>query len=174
MMTEVVGRMGRVMVTRLDKNEDLLGAIRNVVQRSGLKAGVVLSITGALTHAVLQKFEKGQKAIGVIELDGDMEVSGHGIVGWVSAPELGKKPFGVGRYVDGEPYVHVHLTVTSPEVTLCGHLMEGCRVRSNHEISHFTIVIAEVDGAALSMRSDPHVAGGLYHELVALPEGKSA
>ena len=171
MTSEVVGRMGRVYMTRLGKGEDLLQAIYGVVRRSGMKAGVVLSITGALTHAVLQKFEKGEKAIGVIELDGDMEVSGHGICGWVSAPERGKQPFGVGRYVNGEPYTHVHLTVTTAEATLCGHLMEGCKVRSNHEISHFTIMIAELEGAALSMRSDPNIPGGLYHELVALPEG---
>lgn len=169
MMSEIVGRMGRVIVTRLEKNEDLLLAIRNVVKRSGMKAGVVLSITGAVTHAVLQKFMTGQQAIGVVELEGPMEVSGHGIVGRVSAPERGKEPFGVGRYVDGDAYAHVHLTVTTPTQTLCGHLMEGCLVRSKHAISHFTIIIAEIEGAALSMRSDPQQPGGLYHELVAIP-----
>jgi predicted DNA-binding protein with PD1-like motif len=173
MTSEVVGRMGRVYMTRLGKNEDLLQAIYGVVRRSGMKAGVVLSITGALTHAVLQKFMKGEKAIGVTEFDGDMEVSGHGIVGWVSAPERGKEPFGVGRYVNGEPYAHVHLTVTTADQTLCGHLMEGCRVRSNHAISHFTIMIAELEGAELRMRSDPDHPGGLYHELVELPKGNA-
>ena len=109
MMSEIVGRMGRVFVTRLDESEDLLLAIRNVMKRSEMKAGVVLSITGALTHAVLQRFATGQKAIAVLDLEGPMKASGHGIVGWVSAPERGKEPFGVGRYVDGEPYAHIHL-----------------------------------------------------------------
>ncbi len=173
MMSEIVGRMGRVIVTRLEKSEDLLLAIRNVVKRSGMKAGVVLSITGAVTRAALQKFTAGQKAVEVVELEGPMEVSGHGIIGWVSAPERGKEPFGVGRYVDGDPYVHVHLTVTTPIQTLCGHLMEGCLVRSNHAISHFTIIIAEIEGAALRMRSDPQQPGGLYHELVAILDTSS-
>jgi len=165
---EVVGRTGRVIVARLEKDEDLLLALREVVKRSGMKSGVVLSITGALMHAVVQKFVSGQSAIGVVELEGPMEVSGHGIVGWVSSPERGKEPFGVGRYIDGEPYVHVHVTITTPAQTLCGHLMEGCTVRSHHAISHFTIVVAEIEGAALNMRSDPH--GGLYHELKRVPQ----
>ncbi|OGA49361.1 MAG: hypothetical protein A3G24_17500 [Betaproteobacteria bacterium RIFCSPLOWO2_12_FULL_62_13] len=170
MMSEIVGRMGRVIVSRLEPNEDLLVAIRNIVRGSGIKAGVVLSITGALTHAVLQKFVSGQKQIGVVEIEGPMEVSGHGIVGWVVSPGRGKEPFGVGRYVDGEPYVHVHLTVTTPTATLCGHLMEGCTVRSNHPVSHFTIMVAEIEGVVLNMRVDAaresEAKGfGVYHEL---------
>lgn len=174
MISEIVGRMGRVIVSRLEPNEDLLVAIRNIVKRSGIKAGVVLSITGAVTYAVLQKFVSGEKQIGVVEMKGPMEVSGHGVVGWVVSPALRKEPFGVGRYVDGEPYVHVHLTVTTPTETLCGHLMEGCTVRSNHPISHFTIVVAEIEGVALNMRGDEAKESegkpfSLYHELCEVP-----
>ena len=177
MMSEIVGHMGRVIVSRLEPNEDLLVAIRNIVKRSGIKAGVVLSITGALTKAVFQKFVSGQKQIGVVEIKGPMEVSGHGIVGWVVTPERGKEPFGVGRYVDGEPYVHVHVTVTTPTETLCGHLMEGCTVRSNHPVSHFTIMVAEIEGVALNLRGDEikgsegkQFAG--YHDLCKVPESQ--
>lgn len=170
MISEVVGRMGRVIVNRLEPNEDLLVAIRNIVRRSGIKAGVVLSITGSLTRAVLQRFVGGQKQIGVVEIEGPMEASGHGIVGWVTSPGRGKEPFGVGRYVDGEPYVHVHVTITTPTDTLCGHLMEGCTVRSNHPVSHFTIMVAEIEGVALNMRVDEGKESegkgfGVYHEL---------
>lgn len=165
-MKELVGNLGRVWVYRLDANEDLLLAIFDVVRRSGIQAGVILSITGALNRAVLQHFQTGKKKIGLKELEGPMEVSGHGIIGHVNAPERGSKPFAVGGYVHGEPYVHVHLTVTSPTETLCGHLMEGCTVRSNHPISHFTIMIAEIAGVAIDLRcyeQDGHV--GSYHEL---------
>ena len=175
MMSEIAGRMGRVIVSRLEPNEDLLVAIRDIVRSYDIKAGVVLSITGSLTRAVLQHFVSGQKQIGVVEFNGPMEVSGHGIVGWVTSPGRGKEPFGVGRYVDGEPYVHVHVTVTTPTETLCGHLMEGCTVRSNHPISHFTIMVAEIEGVALKMRVDAAREGegkgfGVYHELRKVPE----
>ena len=165
--------MGRVIVTRLEPNEDLLLAIQAIVRRHRIKAGVVLSITGGLNKAVIQHFVEGQKQIGVIALEGPLEASGHGIIGWVAAPGQGKEPFGVGRYVDGEPYVHVHITLTSAHETICGHLMEGTTIRSHHGVSHFTIMVAEVDGAALTMKVDP--AGetmwkgrGVYHELTKL------
>jgi predicted DNA-binding protein with PD1-like motif len=169
-MDEIVSKIGRVITTRLGPHDDLLVAIRDIVRRHQIQAGVVLSITGAVTKAVLQKFVDGQQSIGVVELDGPMEVSGHGIVGWVRAPGRGQEPFGVGRYVDGEPYVHVHLTVTSASTTLCGHLMEGCIVRSRHSSSHFTIMVAEIEAAALEMRLDENLESGgkgfgVYHEL---------
>ena len=172
-MDEVVGRIGRVFVIRLEPHEDLFLRIQKAVKDHGMKAGLVLSITGALDKAVLQKFVTGQKSIDVEEIDGPMEVSGHGIVGWTVAPGRGKEPFGTGRYVDGEPYVHVHLTITSPDVTLCGHLMEGCVVRAKHPISHFTIMMAEVEGAALEMRVDETNektarGWGVYHDLRAI------
>ncbi len=166
MVSEFVGRMGRTVVTQLEQGEDLLVAIRGVVNRHNIKAGVVHSITGSLTHAVLQKFVEGQKTIGLLELNGDMEISGHGIVGRVHAPGTGKVPFAVGRYVDGEAYVHVHLTITTPSQTVCGHLMEGCLIRSVHRISHFTIMISEIEGVALLMRAALNEPGGLHHELV--------
>jgi predicted DNA-binding protein with PD1-like motif len=172
--SEVVGHMGRVIVTRLEPNEDLLLAIGNIVKRHGIKAGVVLSITGGLNKAVIQHFVEGQEQIGVIELPGPLEASGHGIVGWVEAPGTGKAPFGVGRYIDGEPYVHVHITLTSAHQTICGHLMEGTTIRSKHRVSHFTVMIAEVEGAALNMKVDAgeeneYKGRGVYHELVKLP-----
>ena len=166
--------MGRVVVTRLEPNEDLLDAITNIVRRHRIRAGVVLSITGAINKAVLQHFASGQQQIGVVEAQGPMEVSGHGIVGWVVAPERGKKPFGVGRYVDGEPYVHVHVTVTTATETICGHLMKGCTVRSLHPTSHFTIMVAEIYGVALNLRgeedngSEGRPFRG-YHELCRMP-----
>jgi predicted DNA-binding protein with PD1-like motif len=171
--SEIVGHLGRVVVTRLEPNEDLLQAITNVVRQHNIKAGVVLSITGGLNKAVIQHFIEGQQQIGVIEIPGPLEASGHGIVGWVDAPSIGKNPFGVGRYVDGEPYVHVHITLTSPHETICGHLMEGTTVRSNHGVSHFTIMVAEVSGAALLMKVDggaekQYKGRGVYHELVKL------
>ena len=166
MGSEIVSRFGRTIVTQLDQNADLLLVIRDVVNRHNIRAGVVHSITGSLTHAVLQKFVEGQKTIGLLKLEGDMEISGHGIVGRVHAPETGKQPFGVGRYVDGDAYVHVHLTITTPSQTVCGHLMEGCRIRSVHPISHFTIMISEIEDVALLMRAAPNQPGGLHHELV--------
>ncbi len=174
-VSEIVGHMGRVIVTRLEPNEDLLIALGNIVKEHNIRSGVVLSITGGLNKAVIQHFIEGQEQIGVIEISGPLEASGHGIVGWVDAPGAGKAPFGVGRYVDGEPYVHVHITLTSPHLTICGHLMPGTTIRSKHRVSHFTVMVAEVEGAALNLKVDvteekEYKGRGVYHELVKLPD----
>ena len=73
----------------------------------------------------------------------------------------------------------MHLTVTvgsgQDVKTYCGHLVEGCIVRSHHSISHFTVVLAKVAGVQLDLVADrsaarPGYADGLrYHELTATP-----
>lgn len=170
-MKQVQGQLGPVVLAQLDPHGDLLESIREVARTNGIRAGVVLSITGALEYAVLQKFEEGKdntQAIGVVEIDGPMEASGHGVIGIVDAPNRGETPFGIGKYQHGEPYVHVHLTVTTATKTLCGHLMEGCRVRSNHPVSHFTIMIAPIEQAELKLTIDGSPESGrrgVYHVL---------
>lgn len=68
----------------------------------------------------------------------------------------------------------MHLTVTTPTETICGHLMEGCTVRSHHSLSHFTIMVAEIEGVALNMRFDEakEGKGAVYHELLRIPESR--
>ena len=173
MVKPLVGQMGRVIVGHLDPHEDLLVAIKELVSSHGIRAGVVLSVTGGLEHAVLQHFKPGREAVGLTEVDGPMEASGHGIVGTVVAPEKGDEPFGVGQYVHGDSYVHVHLTVTSATQTIMGHLMPGTTVRSNNPISHFTIMIVEVEAVAIEIRFDESIdrggkGFGVYHHVAAI------
>jgi predicted DNA-binding protein with PD1-like motif len=171
MLTQVSGRFGPVVVARLDPHADILSCIREIVRSNNMKSGVVLSITGALEHAVLQRFEEGAdntSAIGVVEIEGPMESSGTGIVGIIDAPQRGDVPFSVGGYRHGEPYAHIHLTVTTAKETLVGHVMEGCRVRSNHPVSHFTIMVAPIEDVSLKLTIDglPEAGKrGVYHLL---------
>jgi predicted DNA-binding protein with PD1-like motif len=173
MLEQVTGQFGPVVVARLDPHADLLECLYEIARTNNMKAGVILSITGSLEHAVLQKFEKGssnEDTIGVLEVEGPMEASGHGIIGIVDAPDRGDVPFGVAGYVHGEPYAHVHLSVTSAEHTLVGHVMKGCRVRSHQPISHFTIMVAPVEGVALKHTIDGTPESGhrgVYHLLEA-------
>jgi predicted DNA-binding protein with PD1-like motif len=162
MVKQVDAALGRVVFGHLEPDEDLLAAIKTIARTHEMRAGVVMSITGALRCARLQHFERpGQNdgPIGVVELTDDMEVSGHGIVGVVEAPGR-RESFGVGGYVDGDVYVHVHLAVTTSSQTLVGHLMPGCLVRSRNPISHFTIVMAEIEGAKLAKRVDEGLESG--------------
>lgn len=93
-LKEVTTRFGQVVMTRLNPGADLMAAIKDVCRRHEIRAGVVLSITGSLEQAVVQKFAPGDHTVHSVEIPGPIEVSGHGILGRINAPEQGIEPFG--------------------------------------------------------------------------------
>ena len=122
-----------------------------------------MSITGGINEAHLSYFpESGpieSTKVREYHIQGPLEASGHGIIG-----------FNTG----GEPYLHVHLTVTNGEGTVCGHLLPGTTVRSIIPRTHFTVMIARFVGAELHYTwfkdagpwSKFYPEGAPYHELV--------
>jgi predicted DNA-binding protein with PD1-like motif len=172
-LDEIVTTLGRAVITRLKPGADLMQSIKDICARNEIRAGVVLSITGSLEQAVVQKFAPGQHTVEAVTVPGPIEVSGHGILGRIDAPEQ-DKPFSFSKYVHGDVYAHVHLTMTSATETICGHAMPGCLIRSHHPISHFSIVIAEVAHVGLGLAFDPEVNAhgngwGVFHRLSQLP-----
>ena len=58
--------------------------------------------------------------------------------------------------------------------TLCGHLIDGCLIRSVHEKSHFTIAVMRTEEALINFRLTKEVTsayptGVPYHELIQMP-----
>ncbi|MFC2067079.1 PCC domain-containing protein [Chloroflexota bacterium] len=173
MASTISGKLTEIILARFEPGEDLRTGLLSVIKEKNIKSGVVLSITGALERAVLEHFPRvGEPSIRLelIDVPGPLEVSGHGIIGQVDAPAFGNKAFGLGDdFVHGEPYLHVHLTVTSARETICGHLMNGSPVRSAHSISHFTVILGRIEGAMVKMSGEPVAETGSYrvaHELV--------
>jgi predicted DNA-binding protein with PD1-like motif len=173
---EVVGRLGRVAFTRLEPGADLYQEIVNTVKRNEMRTAVVLSLTGALEHTRLSmpvSAEGLDRLPRIFERAGTAEVHGTGVVG-VSYDEWEAPAAGV-HYPAGDPYLHVHVSVGIGGDSYCGHLIEGCRVRSMHSVSHFTMAIAEVEGVELGMRVEREGApadytGGMgYHVLTSRP-----
>lgn len=150
-MTKIVsGTISRVVYARLEPGADLLASIQDVIRAENIRTGLILDLTGGLQKARLQhNMELGDPntKVSVVEIPGPMEASGSGIIG----RSLGNG--GVGNYRDGEPYIHCHITINSAVQTFMGHLMEGCTIRSPHNVSHFTIVLGEVAGVELDMVS---------------------
>jgi predicted DNA-binding protein with PD1-like motif len=172
-LDEIATTFGRTVITRLKPGADLMQSIKDICARNEIRAGVVLSITGSLEQAVVQKFAPGEHTVHSVTVPGPIEVSGHGILGRVTAPEQ-DKPFSFSGYRDGDVYAHVHLTMTSATETICGHAMPGCLIRSHHPVSHFSIIIAELEGVGLELAFDPEVNArgngwGVYHRLSWLP-----
>jgi len=174
MTTTISGKLTEIIFARFDSGEDVRQGLLKVVKEKDIKSGIVLSITGALEKARIHRFRgvgEPSTTTETIELAGPLEVSGHGIIGQLEAPELGKTPFGSeGEFVHGEPYLHVHLTATSAEQTICGHMMDGAIVRSTHPTSHFTVIIGRIGGAGIKMIGEPKPGGKCRfgHELVEL------
>jgi predicted DNA-binding protein with PD1-like motif len=164
----VVGSIGRVVVAQFERDEDLLEGIRHVIKTEGLRTGYIPTITGVVKNSRLQRFPaeptKKQPTV-TVELDGPLEASGSGLFGVVEAPEQGDRPFTLSNNVHGEPYVHVHLTVTSVNDTMSGHLMKGTLVNSYHPVSHFTVFFVETVGVELQIRCDDSPERLGYHVL---------
>lgn len=163
----VSGKLSEVIFLRLDKGQDLLQAITQAAKDHDITSGLVIDITGSVTKARLQKFPGRSQSenvrIEVVDLEGPLEVTGHGIIG------MTKGSGGVGEYKDGEPYIHVHMVMTSADETICGHLMPGTLVRSHLEVSHFTIVLGKCEGVSLTaafMQTEDG-KGRIYHDLQA-------
>lgn len=166
MAKHIGARLGEVVLAQFDGGEDLYDGIVRVVKERGIKCGLVLNIVGGLTKANLSYFhEAGPETLTprISEVPGPLEASGIGVI---------------GVFEDGEPYLHVHLTVTSGERTICGQLEQGTIVRSLLPHSHFTIMIASVEGALLKLvwdreaeKLNPHYfpLGARIHELISLP-----
>jgi predicted DNA-binding protein with PD1-like motif len=165
LLNSVSGKISEVIYVQLAKDADLLAALRQAVMENDIKTGVVISITGGLVRARLQKFESKSHdpkvRVGVIEIEGPLKVTGHGLIG------MTRGTGGMGDYKDGEPYIKVHLVVGSADETLCGQLMPGTIVRSHLDVSHFTVVLAKVESVSLTaaFRETEDGKGRIYHEL---------
>ena len=175
MASTVSGKLSEIIFARFEPEEDLRQGLLKVIKEKDIKSGVVLSITGALEKARIHRFKGvGDPTIPIefIEVPGPLEASGHGIIGQMEAPELGDSPYLFGEHIShGEPYLHVHITLTSAKETLCGHLMDGSPVRSNYPKSHFTVALGRIEGAMVKMRVTAGPEPGSYqigHELIQL------
>ncbi len=176
-LSTVAGKIESVVYARLEPRADLYRELKRVCIENDIQTGVIMTITGGLERARLQLLTTEKVKTGhpeVIEYEGPFEASGTGLIGRIRQSNS-------GGIFEGEekdsPYIHVHLTVTvgsGPTTrTVCGHLMEGCIVRSNHPVSHFTVVLGKVSGVQLDLVSDrgfvrPGYPDGFrYHSLTA-------
>ena len=161
----VSGKFSEVIYVQIEKDADLLAALKQAVVENDIKTGIVIDITGGLIKARLQKFETKSHdpklRIGVVDMEGPLKASGHGLIG------MTRGTGGMGEYEDGTPYVKVHMVVSSCDETYCGQLMPGTIVRSHLGVSHFTVVLAKVENVSLTaaFTETEDGKGRIYHEL---------
>jgi predicted DNA-binding protein with PD1-like motif len=124
-------------VKRLSRGHDLKRSMAELMESSGMRAAVVASLVGSLTHAKLRA-AGGQK---ILDITGPIEITG--ATGTLS-------PTGM----------HVHIAIADANgATFGGHLIEGCIVSSTVEV-----VLSEVAGWQFNRLVDADTG---HQELVA-------
>lgn len=129
----------KIHILRVDPGEDILLAVRQFIQQSGLHQAVVMSGYGTMAayhlhwvthnHIPTQNlFRKGEGGIEILAMN--------------------------GLVVDNKPHIHVALSM--PEGAFGGHLEEGCIAYVLCEI-----FFAEVSGTHLSYRRVPVSVEGM-------------
>jgi len=114
----VEGRVGRIIFYRLGTGEDLIEAIKERAEKSGVRAGLLFAI-GSLERATLGYYREGEYK--VIRLDGPLE-----IVSCIGNIALDEK---------GEMVIHAHIVATNEKgEAFGGHLMQGSLVGATAEL----------------------------------------
>ena len=127
------GNIGRVCISRLLENQDVVESIKQSAESEDVKTGVFVLI-GSLKHAVLGFFKDG--AYKLDNVVGPLEVAS--CMGNISSDE------------NGDVAVHAHAVVSNEKGdTFGGHLMEGSLVGVTVEL-----VIIEVAGIELHRTFD--------------------
>lgn len=126
----------KALVLRLDPGQDLRGEIEAFVAREKIEAGAIVTCVGSLRRAALRP--AGQED--PLKIDEDFEIVS--LMGTLS--------------LEG---CHLHVSVSDPHgVTMGGHLLMGCEVRTTAEI-----VVLPLEGLRFGRELDPKTG---YKELV--------
>jgi predicted DNA-binding protein with PD1-like motif len=121
---EGIGRgcIERIIMGKLRIKVDLLEGIKELVQREGIRTGVILSATGALTKAIFRNLKILPENMKIhdqhriyLALEQPMEIVS--LTGWIATME------------NGETEVHAHFSASTvmrdTVTTLGGHLTPG-------------------------------------------------
>lgn len=132
-----LGSFGRVLVVRLGPGEDVLLAMTRILERAGLRAGVILSGVASLTQLTVRTIVRLPEVPPITPADRCITT--------VPGPlEVLSMQGNVALTESGELFIHCHLDASvgdPPTATYGGHLVEGTLVATTMEL-----FIAEVIG----------------------------
>ncbi|HML01793.1 MAG TPA: PPC domain-containing DNA-binding protein [Candidatus Bathyarchaeia archaeon] len=118
-MSQARSRVGRTIFARLDENEDLLNAIKEIAERNKVRAGFFV-LLGTVKKAVLGFYKDANYK--PIQLSEPLEIIC--CIGNVSVRE------------DGELVVHAHIAVGNEEGHVFGgHVLSGCIIGVTGELT---------------------------------------
>lgn len=120
--------VSRVVTIRLNPGDDVLLSLREAVQQTNIRSGVILNGIGSLTRYHVHVVKTTNLPPGDVFWEGEGPFDILNITGFV---------------IDGR--VHAHLTFSNTEMAMGGHMEEGCRV-----LTFSLITIAETPGASFT------------------------
>jgi predicted DNA-binding protein with PD1-like motif len=127
------GKAGRIIVSRILENDDLIDAIEKKARENNVRAGVFILI-GSIKHAALGYYKDGKYEN--TRLEGPLEV-----VSCTGNIAIGEK---------GETVVHAHVVVTNERCeAFGGHLMNNSPVGATAEL-----IIIEAAGMSMMRAFD--------------------
>ncbi len=136
-------RFSDVCVIRLDRGDEAVACLMEVVRREGVTLGAVSGI-GAADLAVVGLYDVGAKEYHKTELSGPMEITS--LVGNVTTK-------------DGAPYLHLHINLCDASMNVRGGHLNECRISATGEI-----VLTVLDGR-VERRQDPDTGLNLFRFL---------
>jgi len=143
------GRMERIVMGKLKMDIDLLEGIRELVEKEGIRTGVILSAVGALKKATFRNLKILPPDLKIkddhrvyLELERPMEIVS--LTGWIATRE------------DGETEIHAHFSASTviedQIVTLGGHLIPGALTSVK-----VVIVIGIIEETNIKAGLDPRI-----------------
>ena len=130
-------RFGNDVVLRLDRGEEVLDCVARVCREEGIRLGSITGL-GASDEAVVGLYDVASREYHKTTLSGPMEITS--LVGNISE-------------MDGEVYLHVHITLCDETMAVRGGHLNACRISATSEI-HIRIIEGVVE-----RRLDEEVTG---------------
>ena len=133
-MKSIETKIGRVIVARLMPDEDLIDAIKEIVRKYNIKAGLI-NVIGALKKVTIGFFDLKTKEYNFKTFEEDVEL--------ISC-------MGNIAYKDEEPIIHLHVSVGKDDFSIIGgHLSQPSIISVTGEVYVYEI------GQKLNRSTDP-------------------
>ena len=123
-MKSIETKIGRVFVARIMPDEDLIDAIKEVVKKYNIKAGLI-NVIGALKKFTIGYFDLNTKDYKFKTFEDDVElISSMGNI----------------SYKDGEPIIHMHISVSKDDYSIIGgHLSQPSIISITGEVYIYAV-----------------------------------
>ncbi|MCX8189149.1 MAG: DNA-binding protein [Nitrososphaeria archaeon] len=139
------GIPGRILVARLKTGSDLLLSLKEIVEKNGISAGVILSGVGLLEKACIRNVKVIPERFPILDE--------HRIIVSFNGPLEILSLSGNISLTENKPSLHVHATLSyyngASIKVVGGHVIEGCKIFSFAEI-----IIMEIDNILMKKGFD--------------------